>query len=64
MKKLIITYLTGVMLKMVFQGEQNIILATFLKKLLFKKMVLHFISNAIIVLYIKFHIFKIKIGNL
>ena len=52
------------MLKMVFQGVQNIIIATFLKKLLFKKIVIHFIGNAIMVLHMKFHILKIEIGNL
>lgn len=43
---------------------KNIILAIFMKKLLFKKTVTYFIDNAITVLFTKFHILKIKIRNL
>lgn len=36
----------------------------FLKKLLFKKIVVHFIGNVITILFIIFRIFKIKTANI
>lgn len=52
------------MLEIVFRDTQNIIFAIFLKKLLFKKMIIYFIDNPRMILLIKFCIPSIKIRNL
>lgn len=49
---------------MVPQNAFNINFEIFLKKQLFKKMDTNFIKDTIIVLLIKFYIFKIKTVNL
>lgn len=49
---------------MVPQNILNVIFKIFLRKLLFRKMVIHSIGNVIMVLPIKFCIFKTKTINL
>lgn len=49
---------------MIFQNILKVIFTIFLTKFLFKKTVINFINNTIIVLLMNFYISRIKIKNL